>query len=224
MEKDIDWSKFDKYGNYNGKPFSDGYKIRYNLMLNDVYNQIDCGINIAKKYNVTAGHISQIKKKFSQLKYKPLIKDGKLKCHLCDNQESLTFHHNHETGEFISILCRVCNRKVGGNELEYSDKTKREYEKTPRGRPEGKNFEFIKSIKLNQKQLDNWDPKKIKAFLDGSLKPIESNNSDVMDKFKRLYQIMNLYLIGKLTPEKISEIPNSILIEIEQIEEEFNFD
>ena len=32
-----------------------------------------------------------------------------------------------------------------------------ETEKRPRGRPEGKNFEFIESIKLNKKQVDNWD-------------------------------------------------------------------
>ena len=52
---------------------------------------------------------------------------------------------------------------------------------------------------------------------------IEKKSSENMDKFKRLYEIMNLYLIGKLTPEKISEIPDSILNEIELIEEEFNF-
>ncbi len=42
-----------------------------------------------------------------------------------------------------------------------------ETEKRPRGRPGGKNFEFIKSIKLNKKQVDNWDSKRIKAFLEG---------------------------------------------------------
>ena len=44
-----------------------------------------------------------------------------------------------------------------------------ETEKRPRGRPEGKNFEFIKSIKLNKKQVDNWDSKRIKNFLEGKL-------------------------------------------------------
>jgi len=53
---------------------------------------------------------------------------------------------------------------------------------------------------------------------------IEKKAIENMDKFKRLYEIMNLYLIGKLTPEKISEIPDSILKEIELIEEEFNFE
>ncbi len=45
-------------------------------------------------------------------------------------------------------------------------------EKRKPGRPEGKNFEFIKSIKLNQKQLDNWDsntPKLIRNLLEGKL-------------------------------------------------------
>ena len=53
---------------------------------------------------------------------------------------------------------------------------------------------------------------------------IEKKSSENMDKFKRLYEIMNLYLIGKLTPKEIAKIPESILKEIEQIEEEFNFD
>ncbi len=44
-----------------------------------------------------------------------------------------------------------------------------ETKKRPRGRPEGKNFEFIKSIKLNQKQVNNWDSKRIKNFLEGKL-------------------------------------------------------
>ena len=44
-----------------------------------------------------------------------------------------------------------------------------ESKKRARGRPEGKNFEFIKSIKLNQKQVDNWDSKRIKTFLEGKL-------------------------------------------------------
>ena len=47
-----------------------------------------------------------------------------------------------------------------------------ETEKRPRGRPEGKNFEFLKSIKLNQKQIDNWDnntPKLIRNLLEGKL-------------------------------------------------------
>lgn len=53
---------------------------------------------------------------------------------------------------------------------------------------------------------------------------IEKKSSENMDKFKRLYEIMNLYLIGKLTKTQISEIPDSIVNEIELIEEEFNFE
>lgn len=38
------------------------------------------------------------------------------------------------------------------------------------GRPKGKNFEFLKAIKLNQRQVDNWDsdtPKLIRDLLEG---------------------------------------------------------
>lgn len=47
---------------------------------------------------------------------------------------------------------------------------------------------------------------------------IEKKSSENIDKFKRLYEIMNLYLIGKLTNDQISEIPDSIVKEIEEIE------
>lgn len=78
--------------------------------------------------------------------------------------------------------------------------------------PTGSNFEYMKSIKLNKVQVDNWDSKRVKAFLDN------------IDKFKRLYEIMNLWLIGKMTQAQIASIPNNVLEEIEQIEEEFNFE
>jgi len=96
-------------------------------------------------------------------------------------------------------------------------------ESKKRGRPEGKNFEFIKSIKLNQEQIDNWDSKKVKAFLDGSLKPIEPN-SEVMDKFKRLYEIMTSWLLGKMTDDQISLIPDKVLDEIDKMVKVFNLE
>lgn len=58
-----------------------------------------------------------------------------------------------------------------------------------RGRPSGKKFEFIKSIKLNQKQVDNWDSKKIKAFLDGK------------NLLKDLYKLMNEKMDFIKTPD-----------------------
>lgn len=94
-------------------------------------------------------------------------------------------------------------------------------ESKKRGRPEGKNFEFGKSIKLNQEQLDNWDSKKIKAFLDGSLKP---NNSEVMLNYKRLYGIMTSWLLGKMTDAQISLIPDKVLDEIDKMVEDFNLE
>ncbi len=81
-----------------------------------------------------------------------------------------------------------------------------------RGRPEGKNFEFIKSIKLNQKQVDNWDSKRVKAFLDGTL----------TERFRRLYDIMNAWMLGRMNNSQIENIPESVIEEIEKIEEILN--
>ena len=81
-------------------------------MLNDIYFQIDLGKNIAKKYEVTEGRISQIKHRFLKLKYKPKIKDNKLVCYLCKNPNHLVFHHRERTGEQIAILCFNCNTRV----------------------------------------------------------------------------------------------------------------
>ncbi len=96
-----------------------GYVERYDLLLNEIYQKTDNHINIANKYNFPINRISQIKKQFSQLKYKPEIVNGKIKCQKCDKQESLVIHHNHNTDETIAILCRECNHKVGNNDLEY---------------------------------------------------------------------------------------------------------
>lgn len=92
-------------------------KKRYDSILNDVYNRVDTGINIAKKYGVSGAYISQIKAKFRHLKYKPEIKNGKLKCRLCDNQEDLIFHHDYKAEGYIDILCRGC--ELDGDENKY---------------------------------------------------------------------------------------------------------
>ena len=77
-----------------------------------------------------------------------------------------------------------------------------------RGRPEGKNYKFFKGIKLNQKQVDNWDSNKVKAFLDGSL----------TERFRRLYDIMNAWMLGRMNNSQIENIPESVIEEIEGIE------
>ncbi len=120
-----DWSKFSK-GKYNGVYI--GWKERFDLLLNDIYQRTDNNSNIAKKYNVSEGRVSQLKKELSQLKYKPKIVNGKIKCQICDKQEGLNIHHNHRTGETTAILCHGCNRKVGNNELEYTDKFRKNIE------------------------------------------------------------------------------------------------
>ena len=91
--------------------------------------------------------------------------------------------------------------------------------KRERGRPKGKNFEFHKSIKLNQEQANNWEVNKVKAFLDGSLKPKEITDSELLGIIK----VYNL-LFTKITTnfkifEFIQKTDNSIIEFIENHEE-----
>ena len=95
---------------------------RYTFILNDIHNNIMNNAEIANKYKVSPWYIIQIRKRFDQLKYKPLIKNGKLKCQLCDKQNNIVIHHIHKTGKYIAILCRGCNVMVRENELEYVEK------------------------------------------------------------------------------------------------------
>ena len=75
---------------------------------------------------------------------------------------------------------------------------------------------IMKTIRISQIENDNWDINRIHDFLEGKL--------EVNQEFKRLYEIMNLYLIDKLSSKQISSIPEPILKEIKLIEEKFNFD
>lgn len=45
-------------------------------------------------------------------------------------------------------------------------KNDKKTEKRERGRPKGRDFMVYKGIRLNQKQADNWDVYRVKAFLE----------------------------------------------------------
>jgi len=53
---------------------------------------------------------------------------------------------------------------------------------------------------------------------------LDGNSNSVMKDFKRLYQIMNVFLLPKINENKIAEIPNSVLEELENLEEGYNFE
>ncbi|KKN04524.1 hypothetical protein LCGC14_1096510 [marine sediment metagenome] len=91
---------------------------------NDVYFKNDKQINIAKKYNYTTGYVSQIAKKFKLLKFPPKTKDNVLICIKCDTTQNLVFHHDHETGEYIALVCQPCNLKFRDNELDFKEPSK----------------------------------------------------------------------------------------------------
>ena len=85
------------------------------------------------------------------------------------------------------------------------------------GKDKKMNFPIIRNIRLNEQQNDKWNPKLIRGFLEG-------NSNDVMKDFKRLYQIMNIFLLPKINESKIAEIPHSVLEELENLEEGYNFE
>lgn len=86
------------------------------------------------------------------------------------------------------------------------------------GKDKKMNFPIVRNIRLNEQQSDKWDPKLIRGFLDGK------TDNNVMKDLKRLYQIMNVFLLPKINDIKIAEIPNSVLEELEQLEEGYNFE
>lgn len=49
-----------------------------------------------------------------------------------------------------------------------------------------KQFTELKSIKLTKKQVENWNPKNIKEFLDGN----NTNNTDLLKTLKELHSLM----------------------------------
>ena len=85
------------------------------------------------------------------------------------------------------------------------------------GKDKKMNFPIVRNIRLNEQQNDKWNPKLIRGFLEG-------NSNDVMKDFKRLYQIMNVFLLPKINENKIAEIPHSVLEELENLEEGYNFE
>lgn len=86
------------------------------------------------------------------------------------------------------------------------------------GKDKKMNFPIVRNIRLNEQQSDKWSPKQIREFLDGK------TDNNVMKDLKRLYQIMNVFLLPKINDTKIAEIPNSVLEELEQLEEGYNFE
>lgn len=97
--------------------------------------------------------------------------------------------------------------------------------KTYPGTKYGNNPSNIKTIRVTKEQEMNWNPDLIRSVLEGSHKSNDSIRINVLKKdIKRLYQIMNLFLLPKIDERKIAEIPNSVLEELESLEEVYNFE
>jgi len=83
----------------------------------------------------------------------------------------------------------------------------------------------MKTIRVSPTENNNWDINRIHDFLSGI---VSSNDSIKINKLKRdikrLYQIMNVFLLPKINDIKIAEIPNSVLEELENLEEAYNFE
>lgn len=84
---------------------------------------------------------------------------------------------------------------------------------------------IMKTIRISPTENENWNISKIHGFLSGI---VSSNDSIEINKikgdFKRLYQIMNIFLLPRINEKKIAEIPNSVLEEIEILEEGYDFE
>jgi len=85
------------------------------------------------------------------------------------------------------------------------------------GKDKKMNFPIVRNIRLNHRQNEKWNPKLIRELLDGK-------SNGVMKDFKRLYQIMNIFLLPRINDIKIAEIPNSVLEELENLEGRYSFE
>lgn len=86
--------------------------------LYDIYYETDSFENLANKYDIPIDYINKLKSKLNKLKYPPKIKNGNLVCYQCGKGEDkrLVFHHNHEEGQYIALVCDSCNQKLENNE------------------------------------------------------------------------------------------------------------
>jgi len=75
------------------------------------------------------------------------------------------------------------------------------------GKDKKMNYPVIKHIRITDQQNANWDYKKVRGFLSGN-----SNNTEIVAKFRRLYDIMNLHMKFK------GKVDLDIINELEQIE------
>ena len=83
----------------------------------------------------------------------------------------------------------------------------------------------MKTIRISPSENDNWDINKIHDFLSGTVSSNDSIEINVLKRdFKRLYQIMNVFLLPKINENKIAEIPNSVIEELESLEVGYNFE
>jgi hypothetical protein len=92
--------------------------IQYNTLLNLLWTGGMQPAKLAIKFQVTHGYISQLKKKLQLLINPPRFKEGILVCFNCGKSpaKKLVFHHDHRSGEVISLICISCNRKLGLSE------------------------------------------------------------------------------------------------------------
>ncbi|MBA7492958.1 hypothetical protein ES702_03511 [subsurface metagenome] len=88
-----------------------------------------------------------------------------------------------------------------------------------------KDKRIMKTIRISPTENENWNISKIHDFLLGI---VSSNDSieinELKGDIKRLYQIMNVFLLPKINDIKIAEIPNSVLEELENLEGRYNFE
>ena len=84
---------------------------------------LDEGASIARKFEVSESYVSQTRKRIKYSRLSPIIDNGKVLCFLCHKTYNLVFHHNHDTGGVITILCQSCNVRIKTTPLTFGEST-----------------------------------------------------------------------------------------------------
>ena len=92
---------------------------RFSNLLTDICVKGLKGVEVAKEHDISEARVSQIKTQIKNLIYPPRIENSLVVCYKCGSPDWIGFHHQHQKGKSIAIICQSCNVRVGQNELAF---------------------------------------------------------------------------------------------------------
>lgn len=92
---------------------------RFSNLLTDICVKRLRGVEVAKEHDISEARVSQIKTQIKNLTYPPKIEEQQVVCYKCGSPDWLGFHHQHQKGKSIAVICQSCNVRVGQNELAF---------------------------------------------------------------------------------------------------------